>query len=323
MSHDQFIRTTSPEHQAGVRELIERIFERNPDDFYERAYRGSIASAARHSSSARRSWTGSACFTRPGRWNGGGTELVLPAVALPGFPASAHRGEPGVHPSPRVGANEILGLLHQGLEDISASRARLGWGVPFPRPDQRRASSRRPMCGSTRSPTTGPRPACRRPARASWPAQLHVVGQGHHPVPLRHLARDAGGRRAPVAGARLGPRLRAVSRGERFSKSAGRQLDLGEAIDRFWPDAFRYFLLREIPWDTDGNFSWERFEERYISELADGLGNLASRSLAMILKYREGVVPRTASGTPLDAKGARAGHGVRRRDGRAGPAPRR
>ena len=75
-------------------------------------------------------------------------------------------------------------------------------------------------------------------------------------------------------------------------------------IERFGPDAFRYYLLREIPWDGDGNFSWERFEERYISELADGLGNLASRSLAMILKYREGVVPRTAPDTILDTKGA-------------------
>ena len=92
--------------------------------------------------------------------------------------------------------------------------------------------------------------------------------------------------------------------GERFSKSAGVKLDLDEAIDRFGPDAFRYYLLREIPWDGDGNFSWERFEERYVSELADGLGNLASRSLAMIIKYRAGAVPGTPPDTVLDARGA-------------------
>jgi methionyl-tRNA synthetase len=80
--------------------------------------------------------------------------------------------------------------------------------------------------------------------------------------------------------------------GERFSKSAGVKLELGEAIDRFGPDAFRYFLMREVPFDTDGNFSWERFEERYTSDLANGFGNLASRTIAMIEKYRGGVVPR-------------------------------
>src|SRR3712207_5072195 len=82
--------------------------------------------------------------------------------------------------------------------------------------------------------------------------------------------------------------------GERFSKSAGVKLDLAEAIDRYGPDAFRYYLLREIPWDDDGSFSWERFEERYTSELANELGNLLSRTVSMVEKYRGGTVPEPA-----------------------------
>jgi methionyl-tRNA synthetase len=82
--------------------------------------------------------------------------------------------------------------------------------------------------------------------------------------------------------------------GERFSKSAGVKLDLSEAIDRYGADAFRYFLLREVPFDADGNFSWERFEERYTADLANAFGNLASRTIAMIEKYTDGTVP-TAS----------------------------
>jgi methionyl-tRNA synthetase len=91
--------------------------------------------------------------------------------------------------------------------------------------------------------------------------------------------------------------------GERFSKSAGVKLDLYEAIDRFGADAFRYFLLREVPFDADGTFSWERFEERYNSDLANAWGNLASRVIAMVEKYCAGVVP---SGAPDEADRADA-----------------
>jgi methionyl-tRNA synthetase len=79
--------------------------------------------------------------------------------------------------------------------------------------------------------------------------------------------------------------------GERFSKSAGVRLELSEAVERFGPDALRYFLLREVPFDGDGNFSWERFEERYVADLANALGNLASRTIAMVERYCGGVVP--------------------------------
>jgi methionyl-tRNA synthetase len=96
-------------------------------------------------------------------------------------------------------------------------------------------------------------------SEAGWPAQLHVIGKDitrFHAViwPAMLMA----------AGLPLPERVWAhgfVSLGgERFSKSAGVKLDLAEAIDRFGPDAFRYFLLREVPFDGDGAFSWERFE---------------------------------------------------------------
>jgi methionyl-tRNA synthetase len=83
--------------------------------------------------------------------------------------------------------------------------------------------------------------------------------------------------------------------GERFSKSAGVKISLPDAIGRFGPDAFRYFLLREVPFDGDGSFSAERFEAVYTSELANGIGNLASRTIAMIEKYCAAVVPRSAA----------------------------
>ncbi|MEO8577859.1 MAG: class I tRNA ligase family protein, partial [Gemmatimonadales bacterium] len=91
--------------------------------------------------------------------------------------------------------------------------------------------------------------------------------------------------------------------GDRFSKSAGVRLELDDAIDRYGVDAFRYFLLREVPFDADGNFSWERFEERYNADLANAWGNLASRVISMIDRYREGVIP-AGRDEPTDAADA-------------------
>jgi methionyl-tRNA synthetase len=94
--------------------------------------------------------------------------------------------------------------------------------------------------------------------------------------------------------------------GTKMSKTSGTAVTLDEAIERHGADALRYFLLREVGFEADGNFTWERFDERYTADLADGLGNLASRSLAMIAKYREGLVPNAGERTPLDAAGTEA-----------------
>jgi methionyl-tRNA synthetase len=94
--------------------------------------------------------------------------------------------------------------------------------------------------------------------------------------------------------------------GTKMSKTAGTAVTLDEAIDRHGPDALRYFLLREVGFEADGNFTWERFDERYTADLADGFGNLASRSLAMLMKYRGGVVPTARRQTSLDQGGQEA-----------------
>jgi methionyl-tRNA synthetase len=81
---------------------------------------------------------------------------------------------------------------------------------------------------------------------------------------------------------------------------------LDDAIERHGADALRYFLLREVGFEADGNFSWERFDERYTADLADGLGNLISRSLAMIEKFRGGVLPEDGADSSLDRAGLAA-----------------
>ncbi|HEU4586163.1 MAG TPA: class I tRNA ligase family protein, partial [Gemmatimonadaceae bacterium] len=189
---------------------------------------------------------------------------------------------------PESRRNEILSLLRQGLEDISASRSRFTWGVPFPRPT---SDGERQTTYVWFDALPNYWTATRFPgSRAAWPAQLHVIGKDitrFHTVIWPAMLRSAG--------LALPERVFAHGfvqyAGERFSKSAGVKLDLSEAIDRYGADAFRYFLLREVPFDADGNFSWERFEERYTADLANAFGNLASRTAAMIEKYMGGTVP--------------------------------
>jgi methionyl-tRNA synthetase len=126
--------------------------------------------------------------------------------------------------------------------------------------------------------------------RDLWPEQLHVIGKDI--TRLHCVVWPAMLQAAEIA---IPEHVWAhgfmTFGGERFSKSAGVAFSLDQAIDRHGPDALRYFLLREIPFDGDGDFSWERFDERYNSELANAWGNLASRVIAMVEKYREGVVP--------------------------------
>ena len=191
----------------------------------------------------------------------------------------------------------MLALIDRGLEDVSASRSRLKWGIPFPRP----LSTGEPQTtyvwfdALPNYLTATGFPAGDWAAR--WPAQLHIVGKDitrFHTIIWPAMLKSA---QLPLP-ARVWGHGFVLLGGERFSKSAGVRLDLDEAIDRFGADAFRYFLLREIPFDADGSFSWERFEERYTADLANAWGNLGSRVIAMVEKYRGGEVP---AGAPDDA----------------------
>jgi methionyl-tRNA synthetase len=90
--------------------------------------------------------------------------------------------------------------------------------------------------------------------------------------------------------------------GEKMSKSLGNVLDPFEAIERYGPDALRFYLLRDVPFGQDGSVSTASFELRYESELANELGNLASRTIAMVHRYRDGIPPAVALDAELDGE---------------------
>jgi len=304
ISYDQFIRTTEAHHKAGVTALIRRIAEHAPDDFYERSYKGLYC-------------VGCEAFKQDADIDPDGKCVLHPTRVLEEveernwfFRLSKYqeilRELLTTNPSfcePESRRNEILGLLNQGLEDISASRKGLDWAVPFPLPLSTGETQGTYVwfdalpnyLTATGYPDAG--------YETRWPADLHIIGKDitrFHVVIWPAMLMAAGlplPRQVWAHGfVQLG--------GERFSKSAGVKLDLGEAIDRFGADAFRYVLLREVPFDGDGNFSWERFEERYTSDLANAFGNLASRAMAMVEKYFDGVVPAAPRPVEEDADDA-------------------
>jgi methionyl-tRNA synthetase len=302
ISHDQFVRTTQAAHKAGVNALIRRIFDVRPDDLYERAYEG---------------WYCVGCeqFKRDSEIENGRC-LIHPTRDLEWsqernwfFRLSGYqqfiRGLLEERPDflqPTARRNEILALLDQGLEDISVTRSGLSWAIPFPRPlstgEQQGTWVWFDALPNYLTATGYPDPAYLQ----RWPAQLHVIGKDItrlHCVIWPAMLQAA---QLPLPESVWAHGFVNFS-GKRFSKSAGVRLDLADAVQRHGPDALRYFLLREVPWDGDGDFTWERFDARYEADLANGYGNLASRVLAMTTRYLAGIIPDGGEPTSLDREG--------------------
>ena len=301
ISYDRFVRTTSESHKVGVRALIERIFERSPDSFYTKTYAGWYCVGCEAFKTDEEIVDGKCVLhgTRTLEWveeRNWFFRLSEYADRLRTLIAS------GEFLQPRSRANEILSLIDQGLDDVSASRARAGWGIPFPR-DTGDGEPQTTYVWFDALPnyiTEVGFPDTQGEFAKWWPADVHIIGKDitrfHSLIwPAMLIAAEL-----PL------PRLVwahgfVLLGGDRFSKSAGVTLDLQDAVSRYGADPFRYFLMREVPFDADGNFSWERFEERYNSDLANAWGNLASRTIAMVEKYCAGVVPDADARIGLDA----------------------
>jgi methionyl-tRNA synthetase len=300
-SNDDWIRTTEPRHRAAVTALLESIRERAPDDLYQGEYEGLYCNGCEEFKTDAQIADGR-CIEHP-------TLELVPTHERNWFfrlsryadrlAALIRSGELAVEPEIR--RNEVMRLIESGLQDVSVSRQRLDWGIPFPGDPQQTVYVWFDALINYLTATGYPGKGYDR----LWPADVHVIGKGitrFHCViwPAMLLG----------AGVALPRKVWAHGYvqwgGAKMSKTAGTAVSLDAAIERHGPDALRYYLLREIGFEGDGNFTWDRFDERYTADLADGLGNLASRSLAMLAKYRSGVVPAGSGDSPLDAAGSRA-----------------
>src|SRR5438128_219178 len=299
-SHDDWIRTTEPRHIRGVVALLERIQQRRPDDLFVAEYEGLYCTGCEEFKTPAQIANGH-CIEHP-------TLTLVPVKEENhSFRLSAYRDavlerirSGALRVEPEIRRNEVLRLLEAGLQDVSISRQRLPWGIPFPGDPEQTVYVWFDALINYLSATGFPEPGYER----LWPADLHVVGKGitrFHCIiwPAMLLA----------AGLEL-PRLVWAHgyvqwEGTKMSKTAGTAVSLGAAIERHGADALRYFLLREVGFENDGNFTWDRFDARYTADLADTFGNLVSRTLSMVQSYRGGIVSdRSASDTPLDRSAA-------------------
>ncbi|MGD9903721.1 MAG: methionine--tRNA ligase [Vicinamibacterales bacterium] len=208
------------------------------------------------------------------------------------------------HPSfiePESRRNEILRLVEGGLEDISMSRAGQSWGVPLPFDEQSVVYVWFDALINYAA-AVGYGWDAERFAR-DWPASLHVVGKDitrFHCVFWPAMLMSAG---QPLPAQVFGHGW-VFFKGERMSKSLGNIVDPLDAAKRFGPDPLRLYLTKEVPYGADGDFTWERFEEKYNADLANNLGNLVNRVTSMTERYRQGRLSGQASVS--DVLGARA-----------------
>lgn len=293
-SNDDWIRTTEPRHTQAVLALLSRILTKSPDDVFLADYEGLYCTGCEDFKTESQIVDGK-CAEHP-------TLALVPTKETNHFfRLSAYRdrilalitsGELAVEPEIR--RNEILRLLEGGLQDISISRSRLPWGIPFPGSEGHTVYVWFDAVINYLAATGFPEPGYQR----LWPADLHIIGKGitrFHCVLWPAMCLAAG-----IAPPKMVWAHGYVQwLGAKMSKTAGTAVNLDEAINRYGADPLRYFLMREVGFEADGDFTWERYDARYTSDLADGLGNLVARSLAMIEKYRGGVVP-TGETTSLD-----------------------
>lgn len=284
ISNDDFIRTTDKRHEISLREFLKRLWESG--DIYKGEYEGlycipcesfftEFQASEKMCPECGRKLTKlkeEAYFFRLSKYQ---QKLLDLYEKNPEFL------------SPRARRTEMINRVKKGLKDLCITRTSVKWGVKFPYDKKHTIYvwiDALPNYITALGYPNGKK------FKDFWPANIHIIGKEinwFHSVIWPALLMSAG---VPL------PKKIFVHgwwtvEGEKMSKSKGNVIDPVNIVKKYGVDQFRYFLMREISFGSDGDFSEERFVQRINSDLADGLGNLVSRTLAMAYKYFDGKVP--------------------------------
>jgi len=191
---------------------------------------------------------------------------------------------------PESARNEVVSFVRRGLEDLSISRSKekFDWGIDIPWDDSHITYVWfDALLNYITAIGYGEDQAA---FEARWPASVQIVGKDilrFHAVIWPAMLMAA---KLPLPGQVFGHGWLLVG-GEKMSKSKLTGIAPNQITDTFGSDAFRYYFMKAIAFGQDGSFSWEDLSARYQAELANGFGNLASRSIAMVHRYFDGVLP--------------------------------
>lgn len=295
IQNDDFIRTTQPRHEKVVQEIFRRLMASG--DIYKGEYEGWYCVPCETYVPEAQMAEGQTCpdCHRP---------LTKMTEETYFFRLSKYAGPLlkfyEEHPDaimPKERYNEVVSFIKGGLRDQSISRTTLKWGIPLPGDEKHVIYVWFDALINYLSALGYPEPGEK--WEKYWPAARHLVGKDiirFHCVIWPAMLLALG----------LNPPVRVFAHGwwtvegEKMSKSLGNVVDPFEMETLYGVDPFRYFLLREVPFGHDGDFSELALVQRINSDLANDLGNLLSRSLQMIDKYREGMLPAFGAQTELD-----------------------
>jgi methionyl-tRNA synthetase len=287
VTNDFFIRTTDPEHMAKVAEVVQRIHDNG--HVYAGTYEGWYCPRCADFKTESELEDGNRCpihkivleVEKEDNWF-----FRLSSFQEPLEQLYAERPE---FVTPRNRYNEALAFIRSGLRDFSLSRARLKWGVPVPWDDSQVIYVWIDALLNYYTALSYARDGEDLTERF-WPAEVHLIGKDilkFHAVIWPAMLMAAGievPRRVGIHGYLL--------LGEhKMSKSLGNVIEPFQVAEMYGADALRFYVLRDVSFGSDGEVSPEGFETRYNTELANEYGNLASRTLAMIGRYRDGTVP--------------------------------
>ncbi len=293
ISYDDFIRTTEPRHVRGVQALFTRISEKG--DIYKGKYEGYYCVSCERFYPEKDLAEGK-CPTHGTEPQWLSEDNYFFRLSKYGAPLMEHIRS---HPEfivPEIRKNEIVNVIEGGLDDISVSRSSGRWGVPLPNDPTQTIYV---WFDALINYITGVGyPEMNGSFARYWPADLHVIGKDitrFHCIIWPAMLLSAG---VPLPRQVLGHGW-VHFQGQKLSKSLGNIVNPLEVADKYGADPLRYFLLREIPLSRDGDFSWELFIDRYNADLANDWGNLFTRAVSMVHRYRGGVLARTEAGDEL------------------------